>query len=41
MTWAIRRLVAKLAQKGTKIDPHDLLNQMSVDDLVHFLKELI
>lgn len=39
--WMVKRLLQKLAEKGIRIDPADIMTQTTTDDLIHILKELI
>ncbi|WP_438447397.1 hypothetical protein [Gorillibacterium sp. sgz5001074] len=39
--WLIKRLLQKLAEKGIRLDPADIMTQTTADDLIHLLKELI
>lgn len=41
MGFLLKQLLRKALEKGAKVDPADVLNQQTADDLLHLLKELI
>lgn len=41
MGFLLKKLIQKAAAKGAKIDPADVFNQQTADDVIHLLKELL
>lgn len=41
MGFLIKKLVAKAAEKAAKIDPHDMMTQSNVSDIVTIIKGLL
>ena len=41
MGFFIKKIMQRLAEKATVIDPSDVMTQLNADDILHILKDLL